>query len=345
MPALSSVQPNNSEWDEFVIRHEQGHLLQTTRWGELKSRFGWTTERVALSDPSQAIVAGAQILYRRLPYGIGTLAYVPKGPLVDCQDSQTAAQLVDALDQAALARGALALSVEPNLADSPESAELVSRTGFVQGAACFQPRRTLVVDIRPEEADILASMKSKTRYNIRLADRKGVTVFRGKASDVETFNQLLTMTGARNEFGVRSPDYIRTAFGLFDQVDQVALFLAEFGHEPLAGIMVFANNQTAWYFFGASSDAHRNLMAPYAVQWAAIQWAKSRGCTHYDLWGVPDEDEDTLEGGFASRDDGLWGVYRFKRGFGGRLTRTVGPWDRIYHTLRYRLYRWALRWR
>jgi peptidoglycan pentaglycine glycine transferase (the first glycine) len=345
MPALSSVQPNDSEWDAFVAGHQQGHLLQTTRWGELKSRFGWTAERVALSDSSKTIVAGAQILYRRLPYGIGKLAYVPKGPLVNWQDPGAVAQLVTTLDQAARAKGALALSIEPDLADSSDSAAHMSQAGFVQGAVSFQPRRTLVVDIRPDETDILASMKSKTRYNIRLGSRKGVTVFRGNAKDVETFNQLLMTTGARNEFGVRSPDYIRTAFGFFDQVDQVALFLAEFSDEPLAGIMVFAANNTAWYFFGASSDTHRNLMAPYAVQWAAIKWAKARGCTHYDLWGVPDEDEDTLERDFASRNDDLWGVYRFKRGFGGRLMRTVGPWDRIYQTLRYRLYSWALRWR
>ena len=142
-----------------------------------------------------------------------------------------------------------------------------------------------------------------------------------------------------------APNIIRTAFELFDQVGQVALFLAEIDGEPLAGMMAFAFRGTARYFFGASSDTHRNLMAPYAVQWAAIKWAKAIGCTGYDLWGVPDEDEDTLEEEFTSRNDGLWGVYRFKRGFGGRLARTVGPWDRVYKALRYRLYQWAVHWR
>jgi lipid II:glycine glycyltransferase (peptidoglycan interpeptide bridge formation enzyme) len=106
--------------------------------------------------------------------------------------------------------------------------------------------------------------------------------------------------------------------------------------------MAYALGNTAWYFFGASSDAHRNLMAPYAVQWAAMRWAKAKGCQVYDLWGVPDEEETTLESRFTQRQDGLWGVYRFKRGFGGRLTRTIGPWDRIRSPLRYRLFQWAL---
>jgi peptidoglycan pentaglycine glycine transferase (the first glycine) len=318
--------------------------LQTTPWGDLKSRFGWSAERIALTSPSQVIVAGAQILYRRLPLGLGTLAYIPKGPLVDWGDAEETAQLVT-LNRVTRARGAIALTIEPNLPDTAEYADRLTRAGFVPGAATVQPRRTLLVDLTPDEADILAAMKSKTRYNIRLAARKGVTVRRGAAADVETFNRLMAITGARGRFGVHSPPYYHAAFELFDQAGRVALFLAEYQGEPLSGLMAFALGHTAWYFYGASSDAHRNLMAPYAVQWAAMCWAKARGCTTYDLWGVPDEEEETLETQFAQRSDDLWSVYRFKRGFGGQLTRALGAWDRVYRPLRYRLYRWALRWR
>jgi peptidoglycan pentaglycine glycine transferase (the first glycine) len=203
----------------------------------------------------------------------------------------------------------------------------------------------LLVDLTPDEADLLAAMKSKTRYNIRLAERKGVTVRRGTSADVETFNRLMAATSTRNRFGVHSPAYYRAAFELFAPQERVALFLAGYRGEPLAGLIAFALGSTAWYFYGASSDAQRNLMAPYAVQWAAMRWAKGIGCTTYDLWGVPDEDEGILEEQFIGRSDGLWSVYRFKRGFGGRLVRSVGAWDRVYGPLRYRLYRWALRWR
>ena len=86
-------------------------------------------------------------------------------------------------------------------------------------------------------------------------------------------------------------------------------------------------------FYGASSDAHRNLMAPYAIQWAAMRWAKARGCSTYDLWGVPDQDEEILENEFVERTDGLWGVYRFKRGFGGQVIRCVGLWEQSLHPL------------
>jgi peptidoglycan pentaglycine glycine transferase (the first glycine) len=345
MPPLQPINPTEESWNTFVIGHPQAHLLQTTRWGELKSRFDWSVERVALTGPSQAIVAGAQILYRRLPFGLGTLAYTPKGPLLDWGDTAQTAQFITALDQAVRTRGALALTIEPNLPDAPGHAERLTRAGFTSGAVSVQPRRTLLVDLTPDEADILAAMKNKTRYNIRLSARKGIVVRQGAATDVESFNRLMAVTGARSRFGVHSPAYYRAAFDLFEQTGRVALFLAEYQGELLAGLMAFAFECTAWYFYGASSDTRRNLMAPYAVQWAAMRWAKGMGCTTYDLWGVPDEDEETLEAQFTQRSDGLWGVYRNKRGFGGRLVRTVGAWDRVHRPLRYRLYRWALRWR
>ena len=347
MPSTQPIHPSKETWDRFSIAHPQAHLLQTTPWGTLKSQFGWADERVAIADSGQELVAGAQLLYRRLPLGLGTLAYVPKGPLVDWQDKAQVQALVTALDQIAQARGAIALTVEPELPaySNAAHAAALEQAGFAPGATTVQPRRTLVVDLTLDQKDILAAMKSKTRYNIRLAGRKGVNVYQGGAADIETFNKLIKATGSRNEFGVHSADYYRRAFKLFSSRDQVALFLADYEGDPLAGLMAFALNKTAWYFYGASSDIHRNLMAPYALQWAAMGWAKDRGCTTYDLWGVPDYDDETLEAQFTTRQDGLWGVYRFKRGFGGRLCRTIGAWDRVYRSLRYRIYRWALRWR
>jgi lipid II:glycine glycyltransferase (peptidoglycan interpeptide bridge formation enzyme) len=233
--------------------------------------------------------------------------------------------------------------VEPELPDTPQHASDLGRAGFVPGLADYQPRRTILVDLSPGEAEVLGAMKSKTRYNVRLASRKGVKVYQGSSDDVEIFNQLAAITGERNRFGVRSPEYHRAAYNLFAPHDQAALFLAEYEGQPLAGVMVFGLGCTAWYFYGASSNERRNLMAPYAVQWEAMRWARARGCTTYDLWGVPDEDEERLESQFTGRGDGLWGVYRFKRGFGGALWRSVGAWDRVYRPLRYRLYALALK--
>jgi lipid II:glycine glycyltransferase (peptidoglycan interpeptide bridge formation enzyme) len=176
-------------------------------------------------------------------------------------------------------------------------------------------------------------MKSKTRYNIRLAERKGVTVRPGGVADAAAFYALMEETGERDSFGVHSLAYFRRALELFLPVNQAALLLAEVDGELVAGLMVFALGQTAWYLYGASSNRHREKMPAYAVQWAAIRWAKARGCTCYDLWGIPDVEETELEADFASREDGLWGVYRFKRGFGGRVMRYAGLWEQSLNPL------------
>jgi peptidoglycan pentaglycine glycine transferase (the first glycine) len=164
-------------------------------------------------------------------------------------------------------------------------------------------------------------------------------VRQGTAADLPLFNQMMQVTGRRDGFGVHAPAYYRDAYEFFAP-DHVALFIAEYEGRSLAAVMVFALGETAAYFYGASSDEERQRMPAYAVQWAAMQWAKARGCATYDLWGIPDAPEAELEANFIGRQDGLWGVYRFKRGFGGAVQRTVGAADRVYNPLTYRLYHW-----
>jgi lipid II:glycine glycyltransferase (peptidoglycan interpeptide bridge formation enzyme) len=150
-------------------------------------------------------------------------------------------------------------------------------------------------------------------------------------------------TSERDSFGVHLPQYYEQAFRLFSPQGGVCLLLAEVEGEPVAALMAFALGPRAWYLYGASGDAHREKMPNYLLQWEAILWARSRGCDEYDMWGVPDKDLDVLEEGFTNRRDGLWGVYRFKRGFGGRLVRTVGAWDLPLGAVSYRLYTAAVR--
>jgi lipid II:glycine glycyltransferase (peptidoglycan interpeptide bridge formation enzyme) len=290
-----------------------------------------------------SLVAGGQILLRRLPGGLGQLAYVPKGPVVDWANAGQVEHLMPALDQAARSRGAIALTVEPDLPDEPTHEDRLRRLGFRESLLeAVQPRRTLVIDITPDEDDILLAMKSKTRYNIRLAGRRGVTVRAGSDEDISTFNSLLATTAERADFGIHPPAYYEAAYQLFVPRGWAQLFLAEVEGEPVAGVMAFALPPRSWYLYGASISAHREKMPTYLLQWEAMRWAKSIGCTTYDLWGIPDEDRQTLEEQFTKRSDGLWGVYRFKRGFGGDLVRTVGAWDRVYAPLRYQLVNWTL---
>lgn len=316
------------QWDRRVAGHPFGAILQTSRWGQHKATFGWDWEIVTPDE-----TCGALILYKPLPLKLGTIAYIPRGPVVDWASREQTTALFAAVRRAARRKRAWALWVEPPLGDTAEHRQVLRALNLQPTSRTIQPPRTILVNIAGEEEAVLARMKSKTRYNIRLAERKGVTVRSGGVEDVAAFYALMVETGARDGFGVHSVEYFHRALELFLPADQAALLLAEVDGELVAGLMVFALGQTAWYFYGASSNRHREKMPTYAVQWAAIRWAKARGCTCYDLWGIPDADEAELEAQFAAREDGLWGVYRFKRGFGGQVTRYVGLWEQSLNPL------------
>ena len=144
-------------------------------------------------------------------------------------------------------------------------------------------------------------------------------------------------------FGIHSLKYYQQAYELFHPDGDCELLAAFHEGEVLAALMVFFAGKRAWYFYGASGNQKRHLMPTYLLQWEAMLWAKNKGCTHYDLWGVPDQDEDYLESHFNDRQDGLWGVYRFKRGFGGSLVQSAGAFDRVYQKSLYSLYRLYIR--
>lgn len=333
---------SDAEWDDFVTRHPQGSILQTTNWARLKNRFGWSSQRVWMRREGR-LVAGAQILFRSVAIGIVKMGYIPHGPLVDWSDDEQLEVLFNHIDQAAYRRGAGILKLEPRLwqHETPAEAwqELYLRHGCVPSPDSIQPPRTILIDLRPSEDTILAQMKQKTRYNIRLAEKKGVVVREGTAADLPAFNRLMLATGRRDGFGIHEPEYYRAAYELFAP-ERAGLLLAEFEGQPLAAVMVFAWGENAAYFYGASSDQERQRMPAYAAQWAGMRWAKARGCTTYDMWGIPDAEEAELEAGFTDRHDGLWPVYRFKRGFGGDVRRTVGAADRVYNRMLHRLYIW-----
>lgn len=320
-------------WNQFLEQYPHVHLLQMGDWGELKSAFGWSSKRIIDADGE----VGAQILFRRLPFGF-TVAYMPKGP-VGVPDGYSFWGEVDAVCKA---NRAIFLKIELDSWESRSSfeqaLEKLVRLYFPVKTSPhnIQPPRTILINIKESEEEILAAMKQKARYNIRLAEKKGVTV--RAWDDVAAFHEMMTVTGGRDGFSVHSKEYYQRAYELFHPKGMCELLVAEYEGTPLASLMVFAKGRRAWYVYGASNNEERNRMPTYLLQWEAIRWAKVRGCAEYDLWGVPDENEDTLEAQFESRHDGLWGVYRFKRGFGGQLKRASQALDRVYNPLLYWAY-------
>jgi len=332
---IGLIQPTAADWDRFVCAQPRAHLLQLSAWGALKSQFGWGAQIVALGT-GEAIQAGAVILLKPLPMGLGKMAYVPMGGFA--ADPSYYPLLWDAVGRET---GAAFIKLEPGHFP-PDTAPDLTRMGFQLSPQTIQPPRTIVIDIAEADEALLGRMNQSTRRKIRKSLKSDIEFTEGERADIRAFSRLMTQTGERNAFGVHSEAYFDTVFELFMPA-RGTLLLARHEGDLLAAIMVFALGETAWYLYGASARVKSNFYATYGIQWAAIQWAKKRGCHYYDLWGVPDHDEAALEAQFKDRGDGLWGVYGFKRGWGGEVRRSLGAWDKVRNPFLYAAYRAALR--
>lgn len=312
------------EWNAFVAACDAGHMLQSWEWGELKARSGWEPIRLVLHQGGR-IRAAAQVLIRTLPYGVGRLAYVPRGPALAYGDGELLAETVAALRALAGERRVLALKIEPDVRAPSPVVEALAALGLQPGSP-VQMRSSIWVDLRVSEEEMLARQKQKTRYNIRLAARRGVTVRQAGCEEIDRWYGMYERTAARDGFTVHGGQYYRDVMAVLGPPGVACLLLAEHESDLLAGIVVFTFGGTAQYMYGASSDIKRNLMAPYLLQWEGMRLARSRGAQTYDLWGIPDVLEE--------RED-LWGVYRHKRGYGGEIVRYVGAFDLVRSPLRH----------
>ncbi|HLH64018.1 MAG TPA: peptidoglycan bridge formation glycyltransferase FemA/FemB family protein [Ktedonobacteraceae bacterium] len=337
---LSALSGNRQEqWDSFIAGQPAGNLLQSWGWGELKARFGWHPLRLALFDSEQQTITAAALVLRRTAPGVplraGHLAYIPRGPIGD-RSSPSYQILLSELHSYLKGQGAVALQVElPFEVDGEHTDEFFPPQRRIPDPACrdsgfrkvpaIQPARTILLDITPGEESLLAHMKEKWRYNLRLAQRKGVQIRVAQADeDVRNWYHLLELTGQRDDFGIHTLDYYLTAWNIFAPRNQGRLLLAEYDGQLLAGIFVGLMGRQAIYLYGASSNEQRNLMPNYLLQWEAIRWARSQGATCYDFWGIPETDDEN---------EAMAGVYRFKSGWGGRVVRFPGNYEYVYRPL------------
>ena len=320
-------------WNCFVNEHPQGHFLQIWGWGELKSTSGWRPLRLALWDTTRnQIVAAAQVLRRTAPHvplQLGYLAYIPKGPVLDWSNKTLCDSFFVQLHSYLHRNGAIVLRLEPGQEADKEIVLNRLTQQKMHTTQAVQPLRTIILDITPNETTLLAQMKEKWRYNVRLAGRKGVTIRVAETiEDVQAWYKLLETTGERDQFGIHTLTYYIQVWRTFTPDDTVRLLLAECNGQLLAGIFVSVSARQAIYLYGASSNEQRQLMPNYLLQWEAIRWAKSRGACSYDFWGIPETE---------AEDEAMAGVYRFKRGWGGRVVQFPGCYEYIYRPLTMRI--------
>jgi len=210
---------------------------------------------------------------------------------------------------------AIFIKMDPDL---PPPFSLQERREWIESTEQIQFRNTVLLDLAPSEDELLAAMKPKTRYNIRLASKKGVSVRPADIADIETLYMMYAETSRRDGFIIRPLAYYHDAWSSFVEAGLAQPFIAEVEGEPVAGLVLFRFGSRAWYMYGMSRDAHRDKMPNHLLQWEAIRWMKAHGCSVYDWWGAPDE---------LSESDPMWGVYRFKEGFGGAFTVHIGAHD------------------
>lgn len=338
----------NQFWNDLIAGLPNAHVLQTAEWSQVKTRFGWQRLPIVWRDSQGSVCAAAMALSRSLSIsllgGILKFIYIPKGPILDWTNSQLRQQILRDLRDISNGQRAVFLKIDPDVpVDSGESivrqaladsiGDIVTGDlqdlGWVYSHEQIQFKNTVFIDLSLDEAELLGRMKQKTRYNLRLAARKGVKVRKGDISDIPTLYQLYLETSVRDHFVIREQGYYQEAWSKFLQTGLAVVLLAEVDGKPIAGLILFLFAEKAWFMYGMSSSADREKMPNYLLQWEAILDLKARGCRIYDLWGAPDEFHES---------DPLWGVYRFKEGLGGVTARHIGAWDLPLRKKTYYLY-------
>lgn len=328
---------DKSKFDSFICNHPKGHAMQLWEWGEIKSRTGWKPWRLIL-ESNEEIVAAATILERRLPFFGTPIFYCPRGPVVDMKDDRKLMALLEAIRQLGKANKAILLKIDPDISAEDQSLKtFLKKVGFRQmdkgkNFEGVQPKYVFRLDISPDEETLLANMNQKTRYNIRLAAKKGVTIRVGTRDDLPEFFRVLKETTERDNFLVRSYSYFEDLYDTLVPPGFGQLFVAEYEGKIVAGTLAFLTGKKAWYVYGASSNSYRNVMPNYLIQWEMICWAKSKECTLYDFRGVS---------GDLNEDNPLYGLYKFKKGFNGEFTEFIGEWDFVYRPFMYMVWQTA----
>lgn len=334
-------------------------LFQTSFWGRVKNRLGWTVSAFDLSLPSP--LGDVLVLTKRLDHEI-VAVYVPQGPeyvpaaeeygvFLETMSDAISKHLEPSsafirydlpwFDPYTLDDGAGDRVAGRDTRDLSRPDDRLREIRMNFSTQSWNLRKapfdltvadSLVIDISGTEDEILSRMKPKTRYNIRLSERKGVRVVNADFSALPLFFDVYLQTAQRNGFLPCDYRHFSAIFETTAIADspEVRFFLAVHGRDTLAGAIVVFSKSRATYLFGASTNCCRNLMGPYAIQWQAIRDARAMHCTTYDMGAISSSNDPTHP---------FHGMYRFKTGFGGRIEHRAGSWDYPLQQEKYELVR------
>lgn len=333
---------DRNTWNDMLRTLPYAHILQTWEWGEFKrATTGWKPTRLAFYQDG-AVVAMASILTRTL--GPLKVMYVPKGPALDYSDLSLVEAVLERLKHIAKRQFAIWIKIDPDVVIATgipgeedditnhlgqDVVKHLEASGWRFSSDQIQFRNTICIDLEHPADDILAAMSQNTRRKVRTASKKGVTIRAASLTDMNTLYDLYRITGERDAFLTRPAEYYERAWHDFLEAGLAHALIAEVEGRAIAHVILFHFGKTCWYFYGASANEERQRMPNYALQWEAMQWAQDTGYTIYDMWGAPEQFNEA---------DRMWGVYEFKRGFRGTVTRHVGAWDYAPYPLLYYSY-------
>jgi peptidoglycan pentaglycine glycine transferase (the first glycine) len=354
-----------NRWNSIISKLPGPHFLQTYEWAQVKAKYGWSPlygvwtvddKFLVFKDPdnwsldTDHCIAASLILKRQiLNNGFAarlSILYTPKGPLLDWSNEAVRNRVLNDLQTFAKAQGAIFLKMDPDVVlgrGVPEGEEdtvdnggqavmsELERRGWRSSSDQIQFKNTVLIDLKRSDEEILARMKQKTRYNVRLAEKKGAVVRIGTSKDLAMLYKMYVETSVRDGFVIRDEGYYRTVWQTFMASEEPTCepLIAEVDGEPVAAVFVFYFAERAYYVYGMSNSTYREKMPAYLLQWEALKRAKAKRCDMYDLWGAPDVFDES---------DPMWGVYRFKEGFGGEVVRSLGAWDFAPNPVWYKLY-------
>ena len=310
-------------------------FMQSPLWAQVKG--AWKSETVLAEGPDGRITGVMSLLIRRVPL-FGNVIYCPRGPVCERPDRDALAQLTAGAWEIIEKYRAAGLHAEPDIPETDTAALFLFDALGWRRRPCrdvydtVQPRSLFRVDLRGKtEEELLAGFHKKLRYNIRLAQRRGVEIVEGGREDLSALSRLMAVTARRDGFQPRAPEYFTRLWDALGPENVSVLLARAEGELAAAGLFVHYGGRT-WYLYGASSDRRREDMPCHLLQWEAIRRALARGDDLYDLRG------------FLEREDDSCGLYRFKRQFGGELVRLAGELCLTASPLRYGLLRRAERW-
>lgn len=328
----------SSVWNHELARLPGAHILQTWEWGQIKAAYGWQPLPLIWRDLNDQVCAMALLLRRPLStfpvFNKMSILYLPRGPVLrDWSEDEVRERVWQDLRHMAHEHNAVFLKIDPEVmlsegvpgtegarADPVGEAVVADlrRGGWLLSEEQVQFRNTVLLTLEGNEDDWLARMKQKTRYNIRLAQRKGVQVRQVGRDDFPLLYRMYAETSVRDGFVIRPQSYYVHVWQTLMDAQMAEFLVAEVEGQPVAALVMFIFAGKAWYFYGMSRDVHRDKMPNHLLQWEAMRLAKQRGCQVYDLWGAPDRFDEQ---------DPMWGVFRFKQGLGGRVVSWIGAWD------------------